>query len=942
MVIELNQHFFSEYDLNEILKSSQANKLVLFIGAGFSKFSETELVRIPTWGELISELKDDLNSPKENDFLKIAQLYFLKYGQHSYVKKIKETIRDLDPSPFHKSLFELNPRYVITTNWDDLLEKTIQSLGLAYDLVSSDVELAQSNLDKKIIKMHGDFRQSNFVFKEDDYLQYNHNFPLIENFIKGVFSTNTVVFLGYSYNDYNLKQIISWVSNISKATPRKFLIQKDYDDAQDLYLRNHGISLLAPTKTNISYHDLYFKFFSELKVIENPDEYIKLTVTSSESKIEKIKNDHETSPRIKIELENEIKEFIRSKINKFFDKKLKVLMQYNVLLPTQISKKLTNSTIENDKNGVTLLVHDDLLTGDYDKQIRKIIRLYINDVLNENTFFKSTLLSVLEKSLITKVGYNSTFYNINPPSDIWDGLYEKISFFYSNDSAEYLFFTKRYGKLLSILSSQVKYHLNEGNYILATISMANFDEVYSMLKNNLSSRGASTNDSDKLIFDSFSPFDYKSKILDFPRELQADLQDLVRVIEFGDIYKAHYLFNVESRKNLEYAKTRLNGGIAYSNDEYKLRSKLYPYIYFVLGNDVLIEHYVEFQRLFEFNIIDSIKHYSVEGFFHVNMMDLFILIKYCENKKLKELSYDLAKDKKITKINSMDGKSIFRLKKYLLNTFNNICNLVSLKDKGAIEFTSVDGWLNNILIILGGVNWSSNQLKIIINNIIPLLECRTTNISLYEDLQYLISMNASLYQKSHSDMFKVLDTVLEKIIKKETNGYDSHIISSNNLQYIFNLSINHNYTYDNIALLRLLLLEIQSYNDETKKFITNRLLLNIKMVGSSEIVELIDEFVRSNICSLPLETEKDIIECLTLIANGYPIPENFLDVINKFISDNIPNKICTLDFIKARVETDFPELLKFLINEKNFVEFQSVLDNFNKRMDTLKNENNLD
>ncbi|MDO1796862.1 SIR2 family protein, partial [Escherichia coli] len=197
-MVGLNYLSFPEYDLKEILKASQENKLVFFIGSGFSKFSETELMKIPSWSELIDELKEDLDLPNENDFLKIAQLYFLKYGQHSYTQKVKSTIKKLEPSSFHKSLFDIAPHYIITTNWDDLLEQTAQDMGVAYDLISSDVDLAQSQLDKKIIKMHGDFRQHNFVFKEDDYLQYSQNFPLIENYIKGIFSTSTIVFLGYS------------------------------------------------------------------------------------------------------------------------------------------------------------------------------------------------------------------------------------------------------------------------------------------------------------------------------------------------------------------------------------------------------------------------------------------------------------------------------------------------------------------------------------------------------------------------------------------------------------------------------------------------------------------------------------------------------------------------------------------------------------------------
>lgn len=312
-MINLTPVSFSEYDLNEILNSSQDNKLVLFIGAGFSKFSETELVKIPTWSELISDLKDELGLPDETDFLKIAQLYYLKYGENSYVKKVKATIRDLDPSPFHKALFELNPHYIITTNWDGLLEKTAQDIGLAYDLVSSDVDLAQSYLDKKIIKMHGDFRKNNFVFKEDDYLQYSQNFPLIENFIKGIFSTSTVLFLGYSYSDYDLKQIVSWVTTISKATPRKYLLQKNNDDAQALYLRNHGISLLTPMSTDISYHELYSKFFSDFQLIKNQNEFIKRMIICAELELEKIEHNLTISNLEKDKLKTDIQTIVTKK-----------------------------------------------------------------------------------------------------------------------------------------------------------------------------------------------------------------------------------------------------------------------------------------------------------------------------------------------------------------------------------------------------------------------------------------------------------------------------------------------------------------------------------------------------------------------------------------------------------------------------------------------------
>lgn len=935
-MINLNPLSFSEYDLNEIFNSSQDNKLVLFIGAGFSKFSETELVKIPTWSELISELKDDLGLSEESDFLKIAQLYYLKYGQNSYVKKIKSTIRDLDPSLFHKMLFELNPHYIITTNWDGLLEKTAQDIGLAYDLVSSDVDLAQSNLDKKIIKMHGDFRQNNFVFKEDDYLQYSQNFPLIENFIKGIFSTNTVVFLGYSYSDYDLKQIVSWVTTISKATPRKYLLQKNHDDAQALYLRNHGISLLTPMNTDISYHDLYSEFFSDFKLVKNQNEFIKRTLIYAESELKKIENDLRISDSDKNKLKNDIQCIVTKKINKYVDNKLKALTQYKVLLPEQISKKLTNSTIDYNKSGVTLISHDEILTGDYDEYSRKINSIYLNDILSETTHFKKTFSSILEKAFINIVSYNSKLHEVVSSSELESELYNKISFAYSKDSAEILLINKEYGKLLEILISEVKHHLNERNYILATIYMSNFDDTYRMLKRNLRSNGEAIDECCKAIIESHSPFDFKSKIIDFPRGLQSDLQDLVGMLEFNEIYKAYYQFDVESKKNLGYAQIRKNGGMVFSDDEFKTRAKLYPYVYFILGNEILIEEYTEIKRLFEFNILSSLEYYLSEGRFYVNIIDLFILIKYCDTKKLKEFLVCLTKDKIIISASTIDKKSSYHIKRYLLNTLVNICNLMSLKNKNSIHTTSIERWTNNLLIILGCVQWSSNQLKTIINSLIPLLECRTNNINIYEDIQTLLTVNEFLYQKSHPDMLKILDVILEKINAGELNGYDHHIIHSNVLRSIYILSKNHNYTYENTELLTLSLIKIKLFSDDWKKFITDSLLLNIKNIGSPEVIDIIDKFVIGDILSLPITTAKDIMERLHLIASGYSMPNQFLDVINEFVSENIPWKLSELDFITAGVERDFSNLIKILINDRGFVEFQGALDIFNERMQSLK------
>ncbi|EFT9972318.1 hypothetical protein HU878_004352, partial [Salmonella enterica] len=219
--------------------------LAIFVGAGVSKSAENETTKLPTWSDLIEELKIDLGITYELDYLKVAQLYFLEFGPHTYYKKIKNYFPDnLVPSKIHELIFGINPHCVITTNWDCLLETSVLENAYIYDLVCSDQDLMKSSLDKKLIKMHGDFKNHNIVFKEDDYINYEFNFPLLSNYIKSILSTHTIIFIGYSYSDIDIKQIIKWAQNHTSIRPPMYLLVYENDVVQSRYLASHGVQTL--------------------------------------------------------------------------------------------------------------------------------------------------------------------------------------------------------------------------------------------------------------------------------------------------------------------------------------------------------------------------------------------------------------------------------------------------------------------------------------------------------------------------------------------------------------------------------------------------------------------------------------------------------------------------------------------------------------------------
>lgn len=260
---------FNSADIQSIRNAKDNDSLTVFIGAGFSKFAETDTIKFPSWEELMMPFKKDLQTT-ETDYLKVAQLYAIEFGEYRLYEKLKDIIPlHANPSDLHIELFNLKPRYVITTNFDNLLEKTINEQGLIYDIIKSDEDFVKSTLPQKLIKIHGDLDSHNIVFKEDDYLNYADNRPLLDNFLRHILSSTTVLFLGYSYGDNNIKQISKWIEKQSKVSPPRLMLKLEENKSEMKYLHNHHIRVIYSIPKNnekLNFKSLYEEFFQSVHI----------------------------------------------------------------------------------------------------------------------------------------------------------------------------------------------------------------------------------------------------------------------------------------------------------------------------------------------------------------------------------------------------------------------------------------------------------------------------------------------------------------------------------------------------------------------------------------------------------------------------------------------------------------------------------------------------
>lgn len=282
---------FIETSIKKIRQAIDNNKLVIFVGAGVSANSN-----LPSWSLLIKEFADELGVKYESDnnsidyYLRIPQYYYLERGQKEYYDLIDRKINSVQgrPNDINRIIFELNPSIIITTNFDELLEMTVKEQGLFYTTIKQDKDLPYCTNDKLIIKMHGDGKLKNIVLKEDDYLNYSSKFPLIENYVKGLFSTKTVLFVGYSAEDPDFKLIFNLVKEQlgGDFQPAYLLdINKQNEKLEFNYYKNRGINILyysdisekiengvmLPSSTDIK-NQFGQKLYRFLLYIKNKDE----------------------------------------------------------------------------------------------------------------------------------------------------------------------------------------------------------------------------------------------------------------------------------------------------------------------------------------------------------------------------------------------------------------------------------------------------------------------------------------------------------------------------------------------------------------------------------------------------------------------------------------------------------------------------------------------
>jgi len=229
-------------NLAEIKNAYSNNRLVPFIGSGFSK-----PLGLPDWGQLIINVAKNVGFDPELFFLHGSYPQLLDYVQRIHRSEWTDFIHELrvgldstevntkrKNSKTHKLLSELNLRTIYTTNYDPHIEKALADNGKITQVLTSLEDFASTPakiFDCEVIKFHGDLKKDNtMILTETQYFDRMALEEAVDQRLRADLLSNSFLFIGYSFTDINIRYIWYKIHKLKKqpSLDNNFELRKSY------------------------------------------------------------------------------------------------------------------------------------------------------------------------------------------------------------------------------------------------------------------------------------------------------------------------------------------------------------------------------------------------------------------------------------------------------------------------------------------------------------------------------------------------------------------------------------------------------------------------------------------------------------------------------------------------------------------------------------------
>jgi hypothetical protein len=198
--------------------------------------------------------------------------------EDSFRKYIITTFSDNCPPPeeLHKILINFPFQFFITTNYDTLLENAYVQVNSKQAKVytfkdSPDIAYDLWNHRPFILKAHGDANktQQGIILTERDYREILFQERGYQSILQSLFTTKTILFLGSSLSDPELKLLLSFIhSSFHGGGPTHYALmsEKDMNPVEaDSWRKNFNIQIIPYSPEDN--HSQVLEFLKEISTL---------------------------------------------------------------------------------------------------------------------------------------------------------------------------------------------------------------------------------------------------------------------------------------------------------------------------------------------------------------------------------------------------------------------------------------------------------------------------------------------------------------------------------------------------------------------------------------------------------------------------------------------------------------------------------------------------
>lgn len=232
---------------DSLVRELAERRVVLFIGSGISKVAHPAL---PTWAALLTTLSAKLTRRKDRELVKLL----IRQGKLlDAAQVIKDSVPKPDlsadlraifqirPTPHHAiydDMLQLDPKSIITTNYDEFIEKNFEHFSKGAEAHSISDHKSSKLLNdlrspiRSIVKMHGLIDDpASVVLDRSSFFEARQLNVSMFSIISSMMTVNTVLFLGYSVSDPDIQITLENINLSSPSEHRHYALVSKFDHA---------------------------------------------------------------------------------------------------------------------------------------------------------------------------------------------------------------------------------------------------------------------------------------------------------------------------------------------------------------------------------------------------------------------------------------------------------------------------------------------------------------------------------------------------------------------------------------------------------------------------------------------------------------------------------------------------------------------------------------